>query len=150
MFSELCKPLSVAGLVLLLVGCGKEEDSVGTLPPVAPLATQVDIGGAAPNTVPAPVVAPPTDGGQLAPAAINPPAAMNDGDLLGGNGRPLTEEEKMLISYGVSMFKDEKGRYPANLQEAVASRHVTRLPKLPAGEEFNYDPQTGQVTVIKK
>jgi len=150
MFRKLYKPFSAVGLALALVGCGKEEDPVVAPPPTAPAAAQVGGGIPAMEAPAAPVVAPPPEG--QAPAALMPAQAapLKDDDLLGGNGRPLTEEEKMLISYGVSMFKEEKGRFPANLQEAVASRHITRLPKLPAGEEFNYDPQTGQVTVIKK
>ncbi len=69
---------------------------------------------------------------------------------MGGNGRPLTADEKMLLNYGIDMFNTEKGRYPKDLAEAVASKHITRLPKLPPGEELSYDPKTGKVTVIKK
>lgn len=150
MFRKLYKPFSAVGLALVLMGCGKEEDPVVVPPPPAPAAAQVGGSSPAMEAPSAPVATPPPEA-QAATALMPAQAApLKDDDLLGGNGRPLTEEEKMLINYGVSMFKEEKGRFPANLQEAVASRHITRLPKLPAGEEFNYDAQTGQVTVITK
>ncbi len=142
------------GAGLLVAGCGGDDDKSDGLAVPPPAAPAVSVSGTAGGSE-APVAAPsaqvPPPDGQAAAALMPTEAApLKDDDLLGGNGRPLTEEEKMLINYGVSMFNDEKGRYPVNLQEAVASRHITRLPKLPPGEEFNYDPQTGQVTVIKK
>jgi len=143
------------GAGLLVAGCGGGDDQGDGLavppPPAAPAVSVSGAAGGAEAPVAAPAAQVPPPDGQAAAGLMPAEAApLKDDDLLGGNGRPLTEEEKMLINYGVSMFKDEKGRYPANLQEAVASRHITRLPKLPAGEEFSYDPQTGQVTVTKK
>ncbi|HEY1174260.1 MAG TPA: hypothetical protein VGH19_23035 [Verrucomicrobiae bacterium] len=143
--------LAVALLGAVLTGCGKSEDeNVVAPPPAVPAAGGSDVTAAA-VTAPPPVAAPvaPPDAAQ---AAVVPGAAAptNDSDLLGGSGRPLTEEEKMLLNYGIDMFKTEKGHYPATLQEAVASRHITRLPKLPEGEQLNYDAQTGKVTVVKK
>jgi len=123
----------------LLVGCGGEPESPVATPAPAPEVQSVDI-----SQPTAPPVA--TD----APSATQVEAApieLTESDPLGGKGRPLTEEEMMLINYGVTMFHDEKGRYPANLQEAVASRHILRLPQLPTGEKFVYDSQTGSVKV---
>ncbi len=133
---------------LLLVGCSQEQESESL--PVAP-APQAPMDVSAAPVVPeavAPVAPPPGSG--TAAAVIAEPAPLTDSDLLGGSGRPLTEEEKMLLNYGIDMFKSEKGRFPANLQEAVASRHITRLPKLPSNEQLNYDPLTGKVTVEQK
>lgn len=133
---------------LLFVGCGQEPDSVPA-PPAAPAATTVaPTTVAAPEAV-APVVPPPGSAGAVT-APIAEPAPMTDSDLLGGNGRPLTEEEKMLLNYGIDMFKNDKGHYPKDLAEAVANKYITRMPRLPADEQLNYDPQTGRVTVTKK
>ena len=123
----------------LLVGCGGEPVAPVTAPTPAPTVQSVDITQpvAPPTTTTAPEAAP------VAAAAIT----LTESEPLGGKGRPLTEEEVMLINYGVTMFHDEKGRFPANLQEAVASRHIMRLPQLPAGEKFVYDSQTGSVKV---
>lgn len=135
----------------VLAGCGKDSGDAGTPTPPAPKPpTQAEVNVAASAVTPPPTtpVAPPPGGAvAVAPAA---PAAPNDSDILGGNGRELTEQEKIVLNYGLDMFKNEKGRYPKDLAEAVASRHITRLPKLPAGEELSYDPATGKVTVVKK
>jgi hypothetical protein len=121
----------------LLVGCGGEPEAPLVAP--APQAQSLDITQPA-----APAV--------TAPESVAPPAAaaateLTDSEPLGGKGRPLTEQEVMLINYGVSMFKEEKGRFPATLQEAVTTRHITRLPQLPTGEKFVYDATTGSVKV---
>ncbi len=134
-----------AGLIFSSCGGGKTDDVVAPPPPPS---QGVDLGAAPVATAPEATTAPP--GGATAAATIMPAPELKDSDILGGNGRPLTDEEKMLLNYGVDMFKEEKGRFPANLQEAVASRHITRLPKLPADEQMNYDPQTGRVTITKK
>jgi hypothetical protein len=131
---------------LLLVGCSQEPESLPTAPaPQAPL--DVTAAPVVPEAV-APVAPPPGSG--TTPVAIAAPAPLTESDLLGGSGRPLTDEEKMLLNYGIDMFKNDKGYYPKTLAEAVASRHITRLPKLPTDEQLNYDPLTGKVTVEKK
>lgn len=123
----------------LLVGCGGEPDTAIAPPPSAPQSQSVDI-----TQTESTITTPPT---AEAPPAEPAKIELSNDDLLGGKGRPLTEQEMMLISYGVSMFREEKGRFPVNLQEAVASRHILRLPELPAGEKFVYDSQTGSVKV---
>jgi len=127
-------------LAALLTGCGGEPEAPVLPPAPATQPQTVDITQNVPPPAPAPdataVVA-------AAPAQVQ----VSESEPLGGKGRPLTPDEVMLINYGVSMFKEEKGRFPANLQEAVASRHISRLPQLPAGEKFVYDSQTGSVKV---
>jgi hypothetical protein len=140
----------ILGASLTLAGCGGNDDGGVAAPPAPATQAQGVNLAAAPAAAPeaATPQAPPPAG--VAPTAIVPAPELKDSDILGGNGRPLTDEEKMLLNYGVDMFKEEKGRFPANLQEAVASRHITRLPKLPPDEQMNYDPQTGRVTITKK
>lgn len=143
----------VLGAGLTLIGCGGDKADEVAAPPPPPSSQGVDLGAApvAPTVTPGSEATPPPASG-VAPAGITtaPAPQLKEDDVLGGNGRPLTDEEKMLLNYGVDMFKEEKGRYPANLQEAVASRHITRVPKLPPDEQMNYDPQTGRVTITKK
>jgi hypothetical protein len=122
----------------LLVGCGGEPAAPETAPTPTSEVQSVDI------TQP---VAPPATAAPEVTQTEATPITLSESDPLGGKGRPLTEEEVMLINYGVTMFHDEKGRYPANLQEAVATRYILRLPQLPAGEKFVYDSQTGSVKV---
>lgn len=131
-------------MTLLVSGCGKNDSEA--LPPAAPTpAKSVDISAAPGETTAAQTAAVPPPGETAAPAAQ--PAQLSEDEPLGGKGRPLTEQEVMLLNYGISMFKEEKGRFPATLQEAVASHHITRLPELPAGQKLDYNPQNGSVKV---
>jgi len=138
-------------LGLVLAGCGKDAGDNGTLPPpAAPKPAQADVSVTAATALPITAAVPPPGAAQTGVTPAGPEQPPNDGDILGGNGRPLTEQEKMVLNYGLEMFKNEKGRYPKDLAEAVASKQITRLPKLPPGEELSYDPTLGRVTVVKK
>lgn len=144
---------TVIGLALglVLAGCGKDAGDTGTLPP--PAATkqaQADVSVTAATAPPTAAAVPPPVAGQTAVTPAGPEQPPNDSDILGGNGRPLTEQEKIVLNYGLDMFKNEKGRYPKDLAEAVASKHITRLPKMAPNEQLNYDPTTGKVTVTTK
>lgn len=148
--------LSILIGAVVAVGCSQQET-----PPPSPTKTEVP-------SAQLPTVAPPAASSTSATesqAAVAPPpppgadtaavqaaaqaAASSESEPLGGKGRPLTEEEKSLLNYGIYMFKEEKGRYPKDLNEAVAARYIRRLPQLPAGESLKYDPQSGQVTIVK-
>lgn len=85
-----------------------------------------------------------------APPAPQEPAKLSETEPLGGKGRPLTDQEINLMNYGISMFKQEKGRYPATLEEAVKSGQVAAIPELPANQKLDYDPKSGVVKVITK
>lgn len=145
--------IGMAGMTAMYSGCSKgDNESLPPAPPPPKAAPGVDLTQSAPagaGTAESGAV-PPPGSGQLAAPADAAPVKVAEDDLLGGNGRPLTEQEKILLNYGVSMFQQEKGRLPVSLEEAVAARYITRLPKLPDGEEFKYDKETGQVTVVKK
>ena len=139
MKKTLFSALAAAGL---LVGCGGEPENSSAVPAPAAPAQPLDISANTTATAPPPDAAAP-------PANTTPAPALQvtESEPLGGKGRPLTQEEVMLMNYGISMFKEEKGRFPATLEEAVSSRHISRLPQLPAGEKFAYNPQTGSVKV---
>ena len=149
---------------MIIVGC-KEETGKKALRPIPP-ATKGEVGEKAPApdvaTTPAaseqPAAGvPPTPGGaESSAAAMQPteravggPQNIAPGAALGGTGRPLTEEEINMLNYGISQFKDAKGRAPKDLKELVASRYIPRLPTLPEGEKYEYDAQTGFLQVIK-
>jgi hypothetical protein len=137
---HLLPALALAGL---LTGCGagSDDSTVTPAPTPQPQAQALDVSQNA-------TVTPPP--GDMAPPPVNtvaPATQLTESEPLGGKGRPLTQEEVMLLNYGISMFKEEKGRFPADLQEAVASRHITRLPQLPPGEKFAYNAQNGTVKV---
>jgi hypothetical protein len=62
----------------------------------------------------------------------------------------LTKVDTESLNRAVSMFNVEKGRNPKDLNELVESQVIPRLPKLPEGMQFSYDPQSGKVSVVKK
>ncbi|HEY1173988.1 MAG TPA: hypothetical protein VGH19_21665 [Verrucomicrobiae bacterium] len=136
MRNTLFSALALAGL---MTGCGGEPETTVSAPPPAEQPQALDISQSV--AAPAPEAA--------TPATAAPPAQaqLTESEPLGGKGRPLTQEEVMLLSYGISMFKEEKGRFPATLEEAVASRHIIRLPQLPPGEKLAYDSSNGSVKV---
>lgn len=128
-------------VVAVTVGCsGGSDQSAELVPAPVQAAPAVDLAQqAAPEVAATPTPSAPPE----KPAEVK----LQENDILGGNGRPLTAEELQILNYGLGMFKEEKGRFPATLEEAVATRHILRLPKLPAGEKFVYDSQTGNVKV---
>ena len=46
------------------------------------------------------------------------------------------------------LFQVSEGRYPANLEELVAEQYLPRIPALPAGLRYAYDPRSGQVEAV--
>ena len=138
----------VLAMSLAMAGCAKQSE-----PAPAPSQPPAKVQSSTPSPTPAtptpPATPPPPPPGQDTAVAVAP-APTNEDEPLAGKGRPLTEEEKTLLNYGIYMFKEEKGRFPIDLNEAVKSRYIARMPQLPAGEMLNYDPKSGLVTVIKK
>ena len=57
------------------------------------------------------------------------------------------------IEYGLKLYHAEHGRYPATMQEFVdqiLTPQQVKLPELPPGREFVYDPQQGKLFVQSK
>ena len=54
-------------------------------------------------------------------------------------------QSKALIEEAVRNYGQATGYYPANLQTLVQSRWLSSVPKTSAGQEFLFNPQTGQV-----
>jgi len=78
--------------------------------------------------------------------AIDAPA-----DYLGANVRAQHQAQvtsaKTSVEGAVRMFQASEGRYPRNLDELVTEKYLSAIPQLPRGASFNYNAQTGQVTV---
>lgn len=116
------KTILLAGLAvgLLLVGCGKQ----GTPP---------------------------------APAATNAPAASDNPlnapvNYLGG----LAQAQKLAVrvvdqagvNQAIQMFNVAEGRNPKDLNELVPN-YMPRLPEVPYGMKFEYNPSTGKFRVVR-
>ena len=73
-------------------------------------------------------------------------------DYLGAVGQAKRSSERTLGTLGINqalqMFYTQEGRYPKSLNELVSKNYLSTLPPAPAGNKFDYNPQTGQVKVV--
>ncbi|HSH96450.1 MAG TPA: hypothetical protein VK968_20040 [Roseimicrobium sp.] len=130
-----------AVVAVLVSACGKKEahKQTATTPAPSVAARPISL-----DTTPAEPVATPA---VPAPTEVATAPTLAESENLGGKGRPLTDQEKMLLNYGIGMFKQEKGRYPSNIDEAVKAGFIARVPELPAGQKLLYDAEKGIVTI---
>ncbi len=49
----------------------------------------------------------------------------------------------------IDLFYAQEDRYPKDLNELIAKHYLPELPKLPRGTEYDYDPKTGAIKVLK-
>jgi hypothetical protein len=54
------------------------------------------------------------------------------------------------IGKRVDVFRQSKGRFPQSLDELVTAGLLPKVPKDPAGVPFDYDPETGKVTIARQ
>jgi hypothetical protein len=52
------------------------------------------------------------------------------------------------VTRAVQMFQATEGRNPATLDELVTQGYLPSLPALPAGQQYQYNPQTGQLRIV--
>ncbi len=75
-------------------------------------------------------------------------------DYVGANirARESAEETTSLagLKQTIRQFQSLEGRYPEDLEELVAEDYMPRLPSPPSGQEFDYDPETGEVTLVEE
>jgi hypothetical protein len=112
--------VATMALTLALAGCGKSN----TKAPAKPTNTA---SGQNPLTAPA--------------------------DYVGAVGQAKRVAEKVVdtasLNQTILLFHEQEDRYPKNLQELVTMHYLPALPRPPYGMKFQYDPQTGQVKVVK-
>ncbi len=112
--------LLVAGFSL--AGCGRKEEAPPPKPTNAPAASG--------NPLTAPV------------------------DYLGAVARAKQNAEKTIetvsLNQAVQQFSVQEGRYPKDLNELVTARYLPSLPRPPYGMKIEYNPKTGEVTVVKQ
>jgi len=54
------------------------------------------------------------------------------------------------LKEAIEMFQVDHGRYPKDLNELVQEKYIPRIPDAPYGMKLLYDPNTGQVSVVKQ
>lgn len=95
----------------------------------------------------------PTPQPAQAPAASgNPITAPTDylGAVAKGQQTALKTIDIASLNQAIKLFEVEEGRLPKDLNEMVAHKYLPSLPTPPHGMRFVYDPNTGQVRVVKQ
>lgn len=72
---------------------------------------------------------------------------------MGAVGQAKVHAEKVVdlasVRQAIQMYHAAEGRFPATLQELVSSGYLRALPQLPPGYRWEYNPQTGEVRVLR-
>lgn len=54
------------------------------------------------------------------------------------------------LDKAIQMFNVQKGRNPKDLNELVTEKYISEIPPAPYGTKLDYDPNTGNVSVVKQ
>lgn len=54
------------------------------------------------------------------------------------------------LNRAIDQFYVDKSRYPADLNELVTEKYLTKVPDAPYGMKIDYDPATGKVQVVNQ
>ncbi|MFO1487438.1 MAG: hypothetical protein U1F65_03075 [Verrucomicrobiota bacterium] len=80
--------------------------------------------------------------------------ATSPADYVGAMGRAQQSAVKTIdtasIKSAVQLFQADQGRLPKDLNELVETKFLPQIPPAPAGTRLDYNPQSGEVKVIKQ
>ncbi len=109
----------LSGIVLVLAGCGQQES-----PATAPATNQASTG----NPITAPV------------------------DYLGAVNQAQKHSAKVVdtvqVQQAIRQFNAAEDRFPQDLAELVKEGYLPKLPALPSGMKYQYNPANGQIKVV--
>ena len=75
-------------------------------------------------------------------------------DYLGAVNQAQKHSVKVIdtvqINNAIRQFHAVEDRYPKDLNELVTSGYLVRIPQAPRGSRLLYDPNTGQVRVVRQ
>lgn len=75
-------------------------------------------------------------------------------DYLGAMGKAQQSAVKTIdtasLKQAIQMFQVDKGRLPKDLNELVQEKFLPRIPETPSGTRLDYDPNTGEIKVVKQ
>jgi hypothetical protein len=115
-------------LALFLVGCGEKQTSQPVRSTNAPVRGSTNVAGGSGSPLTAPV------------------------EYLGalGNGkqRAIKTVDVASLHQAIEMFNVEEGRFPKDLNELVESKLISQIPAAPYGMKLDYDPSTGNISVV--
>jgi hypothetical protein len=111
--------VTLLAIAVWLIGCGKKD------PAPVPPATNQPISG---NPITAPV------------------------DYLGAVNQAQKHAVKVVdtvqVQQAVQQFHAAEDRYPRDLAELVKEGYLPKIPPLPAGMKYQYNPTTGQIKAV--
>jgi len=58
--------------------------------------------------------------------------------------------DTVAINQAIQLFQVDRGRLPKDLNELVQEKFLPQIPATPYGTKLSYDPQSGQVKVVKE
>ncbi len=62
--------------------------------------------------------------------------------------KALTKTDLITVDRAIQSFQADRGRNPNNLEELVQEGFLPKLPDLPAGKKYSYNPQSGEVDMV--
>jgi len=71
------------------------------------------------------------------------------GTLMRADQRAVKTIDVSYLNRAVQLFNAQEGRLPKDMNELVPN-YVGKLPATPYGTKLDYDPSTGQITVVKQ
>jgi hypothetical protein len=75
-------------------------------------------------------------------------------DYLGAVGAAKKTAVKVIdtayLNHQIELFHEQEERYPKDLNELVTMHYISAVPALPSGMRFVYNPETGELKVVKK
>src|SRR5215831_423284 len=72
------------------------------------------------------------------------------GAVAKGQQKALATVDTARLNQAVQQFNVEQGRNPKDLNELVKEKYLPQIPPVPYGSRLDYDPQSGQVKVVKQ
>jgi|ERR1051326_4727161 hypothetical protein len=116
---------SLAAIAIVFLGCSKSEQSPNSSSPNQPAATatnQPDSTGQALEKY----------GHTMATAKKN----------------ALTKTDLITVDRAIQAFQADRGRNPESLDELITEKFLPKLPDVPKGKAYSYNPQTAEVKIV--
>lgn len=102
------------------------------------------------STATAPTPNTPIAGVSTTPSARPKLTTASVEDMMNAAGNTQAAADLKKITVAVNVFQMQEERFPASLDELVTKGLLEKLPALPKGKSFTYDPQTGKAGVVTK
>ncbi len=62
--------------------------------------------------------------------------------------KALTKTDLITVDRAIQSFQADRGRNPSSLEELIQEGFLPKLPDLPLGKKYSYNPQSGEVDMV--